>query len=185
MVAAAIGTHARRADGGYVIDGHKTFIGNAPTADLCIVFATVEPGSRSKGITAFVVEAGDEGFRRGARLPKLGSRCYPAGELHFESCFVGEDRRLGAEGGGFRGLMRVFDWAQENRKAVFVHCGVHPERIAIVPRACVENEVALGLLKAFSIAPARNVAFSLFRRREPLSRRKEAALLKLREMLKA
>jgi DNA-binding transcriptional LysR family regulator len=57
--------------------------------------------------------------------------------------------------------------------------------MAIVPRACAENEVALGLLKALSIAPARNVAFSLFRRREPMSRRKEAALLKLREMLKA
>src|SRR6202051_3748548 len=56
--------------------------------------------------------------------------------------------------------------------------------IAIVPRACAENEMALGLLKALAIAPARNVAFSLFRRREPLSRRKEAALLKLREMLK-
>jgi DNA-binding transcriptional LysR family regulator len=56
--------------------------------------------------------------------------------------------------------------------------------IAIVPRACAENEVTLGLLKALSIAPARNVAFSLFRRREPLSRRKEVALLKLHEMLK-
>jgi DNA-binding transcriptional LysR family regulator len=57
--------------------------------------------------------------------------------------------------------------------------------IAIVPRACAENEVTLGLLKALSIAPARNVSFSLFRRREPMSRRKEAALLKLRELLKA
>src|SRR6202166_1781785 len=57
--------------------------------------------------------------------------------------------------------------------------------IAIVPRACAENEVALGLLKALAIAPARNVSFSLFRRHEPLSRRKEAALLKLRELLKA
>jgi DNA-binding transcriptional LysR family regulator len=56
--------------------------------------------------------------------------------------------------------------------------------IAIVPRACAENEVALGLLNALSIAPARNVAFSLFRRREPLARRKEVALLRLREMLK-
>ena len=56
--------------------------------------------------------------------------------------------------------------------------------IAIVPRACAANEVALGLLKAMAIAPARNVAFSLFRRRQPLSRRKEAALLKLRDMLK-
>jgi DNA-binding transcriptional LysR family regulator len=57
--------------------------------------------------------------------------------------------------------------------------------IAIVPRACAENEVTLGLLKALTITPARNVAFSLFRRREPLSRRKETALLKLREMLKS
>ena len=57
--------------------------------------------------------------------------------------------------------------------------------IAIVPRACAQNEVALGLLKALPIAPARNVACSLFRRREPLSRRKETALLKLRNLLKA
>jgi DNA-binding transcriptional LysR family regulator len=57
--------------------------------------------------------------------------------------------------------------------------------IAIVPRACAENEVALGLLRALSITPARNVVFSLFRRREPLSRRKETALLRLRELLKS
>lgn len=57
--------------------------------------------------------------------------------------------------------------------------------IAIVPRACVENEVALGLLKALPIASARDVPFSLFRRRQPMSRRKEAALLKLRQVLKA
>jgi len=56
--------------------------------------------------------------------------------------------------------------------------------IAIVPRASAENEVILGLLKALPIAPARNVVLGLFRRREPLARRKEAALLKLREMLK-
>ena len=57
--------------------------------------------------------------------------------------------------------------------------------IAIVPRACAENEVTLGLLKALAITPPRNVAFSLFRRREPMSRRKETALLNLRHMLKA
>jgi DNA-binding transcriptional LysR family regulator len=57
--------------------------------------------------------------------------------------------------------------------------------LAIVPRACAENEVALGLLRALSITPARNVVLSLFRRREPLSRRKEAALLRLRELLKS
>jgi len=110
--AAAIETHARRVDGGYVIDGHKKLIGNAPVADRCVVFATVAPGTRSKGITAFVVERGDEGFVRGERLPKLGSRCFPAGELLFRNCFVPEDRRLGAEGDGFRGVMLTFDRAR-------------------------------------------------------------------------
>jgi acyl-CoA dehydrogenase len=110
--AAAITTRATRSEGGYVLDGHKKFIGNAPVADLCIVFATVAPGTRSKGITAFVVEKDDPGFVIGPRLPKLGSRCFPAGELVFEHCFVPDDRRLGEEGDGFRGLMHVFDWAR-------------------------------------------------------------------------
>jgi acyl-CoA dehydrogenase len=110
--AAAIETAARRVDGGYRLNGHKKFIGNAHIADRAVVFATTSPGSRSKGITAFVVEHGDEGFRRGARLPKMGSRCFPAGELHFDECFVPGDRRLGEEGQGFSGLMAVFDRAR-------------------------------------------------------------------------
>jgi acyl-CoA dehydrogenase len=110
--AAAIATEARRVEGGYVISGDKKFIGNAPLADVCIVFATVAPGSGSRAITAFVVERGDAGFVIGERLYKMGSRCFPAGELHFRDCFVGYDRRLGEEGHGFRGLMRVFDRAR-------------------------------------------------------------------------
>jgi len=110
--AAAIETEARRVEGGYVLRGHKKFIGNAPVADACVVFATVAPGTRARGITAFVVERGDDGFVIGDRLPKMGSRCFPAGELRFEECFVAEDRRLGEEGQGFRGLMGVFDRAR-------------------------------------------------------------------------
>jgi acyl-CoA dehydrogenase len=110
--AAAIATEARRVEGGYVINGHKKFIGNAPLADVCIVFATVAPGTRSRGITAFVVERDDSGFVIGDRLYKMGSRCFPAGELHFEECLVADDRRLGREGQGFHGLMRVFDRAR-------------------------------------------------------------------------
>jgi DNA-binding transcriptional LysR family regulator len=56
--------------------------------------------------------------------------------------------------------------------------------IAIVPRACVENEVALGVLKALAIVPARSVTLSLFRRRQPLSRRKEGYLGAVRDALK-
>jgi DNA-binding transcriptional LysR family regulator len=56
--------------------------------------------------------------------------------------------------------------------------------IAIVPRPCADNEAALGTLKVLSIAPARTVMLSLFRRRQPLSRRKEGFLTALRDALK-
>ncbi len=130
--AAAIETTTRRVDGGYVLDGHKKFIGNAPIADVCVVFATVDPGARSKGITDFVVERGDEGFVHGARLPKMGSRCFPAGELRFENCFVPDDRRLGAEGEGFSGLLHVFDVARVQLAASALGVG----------RAALEHAVA-------------------------------------------
>ncbi len=107
--AAALKTHARRVEGGYVLDGQKTWISNAPIADLYLVYATVAPGTRSKGITSFVVEKGDPGFTPGRELPKLGARCYPAGELFFKDCFVADDRRIGDEGQGFYGVMRWFD----------------------------------------------------------------------------
>src|SRR6201987_446262 len=120
---AAIETTAVRRGGGYVLNGRKKFIGNGDVADLCIVFATVDPGSRSRGITAFVVEAADEGFVRGPRLPKMGSRCFPPAGGAVGDCFVPEDRRLGAEGEGFRGLMWVFDVARVQLAAGSVGLG--------------------------------------------------------------
>jgi acyl-CoA dehydrogenase len=130
--AASIATQARPADGGYVLSGQKKFIGNANIAERAVVFATVAPGTGARGITAFVVEHGDEGFRRGARLPKLGSRCFPAGELHLDDCFVPDDRRLGAEGQGFSGLMWVFDRARVQLAANSLGIG----------RAALEHAVA-------------------------------------------
>jgi DNA-binding transcriptional LysR family regulator len=56
--------------------------------------------------------------------------------------------------------------------------------VAIVPRACAETEVALGVLKAVSIIPERRVALSLFRRRQPLSRRKQSYLTAIRDALR-
>jgi acyl-CoA dehydrogenase len=130
--AAAIETTARREPDGYVINGRKKFIGNAPLAEACVVFATVAPGSRSKGITAFVVEKDDPGFVIGKRLPKLGSRCFPAGELAFEDCFVQAERRLGEEGQAFGGLLRVFDDARVQLAASSLGVG----------RAALEHAVA-------------------------------------------
>ena len=107
--AAAITTTATKVDGGYRLNGQKTWVSGAPVARSYLVYATVAPGTRARGITSFVVEQGDEGFTLGDKLPKLGSRCYPTGELFFTDCFVPEDRRIGDEGHGFHGVMRSFD----------------------------------------------------------------------------
>ncbi len=130
--AAAIVTEARKVDGGYVLNGRKRYIGNAPVAELCTVFATVAPGTRSRGITAFVLEHGDAGFVRGPHLPKMGSRCFPAGELLLEDCFVPDDRRLGEEGQGFSGLMGCFERARVQLAANSLGIG----------RAALEHAVA-------------------------------------------
>ncbi|GAA4012745.1 acyl-CoA dehydrogenase family protein [Streptomyces plumbiresistens] len=107
--AGAMRTTAARVEGGYVLNGQKMWITNAPNADLYAVFATTAPGTGSRGISAFVLEKGDPGFTQGRPIPKMGQNSIPAAELSFQDCFVPEDRRLGEEGGAFRGLMKVFD----------------------------------------------------------------------------
>jgi alkylation response protein AidB-like acyl-CoA dehydrogenase len=107
--AAAIKTTARRTGGGYVISGQKAWISNAGAARYYVVFATVEPGSRSRGVTAFVLEADDQGLACGSPMRKMGQRAIPNAELFLQDVEVGADRRIGDEGQGFRGLMETFD----------------------------------------------------------------------------
>jgi acyl-CoA dehydrogenase len=107
--AASINTHARRVTGGYSISGQKAWTSNGGVARLYIVFATVEPGSGHRGITAFVIEQGDAGFSCGQPIRKMGQRAIPNTELFLDDVFVPDDRRLGEEGTGFVGLMRTFD----------------------------------------------------------------------------
>ena len=107
--AAGIQTTAKRVDGGYVLNGQKAWISNGGEARYYVIFATVAPGTRSRGITAFIVEDTDEGFSWGKPMRKMGQRAIPNVELFLEDVFVPEDRRLGAEGQGFYGLMETFD----------------------------------------------------------------------------
>ncbi|MGH3011385.1 MAG: acyl-CoA dehydrogenase family protein [Gaiellaceae bacterium] len=107
--AASITTSAARSDGGYVLRGQKTWISNGGLAEHYVVFATVEPGSRSRGITAFVVEKDDSGVTFGEPMKKMGQRAIVNAEMFLEDAELPEDRRLGAEGQGFYGLMRTFD----------------------------------------------------------------------------
>ncbi len=107
--AAAIRTTAERADGGYVLNGQKSWISNGGVADFYVVFATVAPRSGHRGITAFVVEKDDSGLSFGRPMRKMGQRAILNCELFLQDVFLPEDRRLGAEGEGFRGLMKTFD----------------------------------------------------------------------------
>ena len=107
--AASIRTRARRVDGGYALSGQKAWISNGGVAELYVVFATVEPGSGYRGITAFLVRGDDPGLRCGPPIRKMGQRAIPNCELFLDDVFVADDRRLGEEGQGFAGLMHTFD----------------------------------------------------------------------------
>ncbi len=107
--AAAMTTTAVRTDAGYVLNGQKTWISNGGIAEFYAIFATVAPGSGSKGVTAFVVEKGDPGVSFGEPMRKMGQRAIVNTEVFLEDCEVSEDRRLGEEGRGFYSLMHTFD----------------------------------------------------------------------------
>jgi alkylation response protein AidB-like acyl-CoA dehydrogenase len=107
--AASIRTRARRVDGGYVLSGQKAWISNGGVSKFYVIFATVEPGSGYRGISAFVVHDDDDGLRCGPPIRKMGQRAIASAELFLDDLFVAEDRRLGAEGEGFSGLMHTFD----------------------------------------------------------------------------
>ena len=87
---------------GYRLTGTKIWITNAGEAEHYLVFATVDPALGTKGITAFLVEAGTPGFTFGKREKKLGIRSDTASELIFDGCQVPVANRLGEEGQGYR-----------------------------------------------------------------------------------
>jgi alkylation response protein AidB-like acyl-CoA dehydrogenase len=107
--AASIQTTAQRKGDGYVLGGQKAWISNGGLAEAYVVFATVEPGAGSRGVTAFVVERGDEGVQFGPPMKKMGQRAIVNAEMFLEDAELPEDRRLGEEGQGFSGLMQTFD----------------------------------------------------------------------------
>ena len=107
--AAALRTTAVRTGDHYVLNGQKAWISNAPYAESFVVFATVDPGSRSKGVTAFVVDRHTPGLTVGSPIRKLGQRAIVNAEVFLDDVRVPVADRLGEEGQGFYGLMRTFD----------------------------------------------------------------------------
>ena len=107
-----VSMHLRAAsrDGGYVLDGTKMWITNGPEADVLVVYAKTDPEAGKRGITAFLVEKGMQGFSCAQKLDKLGMRGSNTGELVFDNCFVPATNVLGAVGGGVNVLMSGLDY---------------------------------------------------------------------------
>ena len=97
-------------DGDYfVINGTKMFTTNGGEADYYVIFASTDPDKGSKGVTAFIVEKGLEGFTFGKKEKKMGIRSSPTMELIFEDCRVHKEAVLGERGQGFRIAMSTLD----------------------------------------------------------------------------
>jgi isovaleryl-CoA dehydrogenase len=101
---------AEAVQGGYVLNGTKYWITNAPYADTLVVYAKTAPESGSRGISAFLIEKGMEGFRIGQKIDKVGMRGSPTAELVFNDCFVSEEQIMGPLHGGVGVLMSGLDY---------------------------------------------------------------------------
>lgn len=96
----AMRTIARQASEGYELTGQKTFITNAPIADVLIVFARTSQGVGPYGITAFLVERGTPGCSTSREIDKMGLRTSPMSEVVLDDCFVPTSNVLGRVGRG-------------------------------------------------------------------------------------
>jgi isovaleryl-CoA dehydrogenase len=92
------------------LNGSKFWITNGPCVDTLVVYAKTDPDAGPRGITAFIVERGFDGFSTAQKLDKLGMRGSDTGELVFEDCEVPQENVLGGEGRGVNVLMSGLDY---------------------------------------------------------------------------
>ncbi|HEY8648048.1 MAG TPA: acyl-CoA dehydrogenase family protein [Candidatus Limnocylindria bacterium] len=129
--AAGMKTTALKDGSGWVINGTKNFITNGASAGTCLLFAQTEPGSRSKGITAFIVEQPAAGLSVGKIERKLGIKGSDTAQLVFENVRIGDEQRLGEVGDGFKIALGTLDGGR---------IGIAAQAVGIA-RACLEDSL--------------------------------------------
>jgi alkylation response protein AidB-like acyl-CoA dehydrogenase len=102
-------TASRREGGGWTLNGSKNFITHGISADICVVIAITSREMRSRGISAFVVERGTDGFIAGKKENKLGMRASETTSIIFEDCRIPDENLIGEVGRGFVNAMQVLD----------------------------------------------------------------------------
>lgn len=106
----ALRTTARRDGDSYLLNGTKTFVSEAPVADLFVVFATLDRDKGPLGLTGFLVEKETPGFTVGRHIEKMGLRTSPMAELVFDECRIPAANRLGREGRGAAIFNDSMEW---------------------------------------------------------------------------
>jgi isovaleryl-CoA dehydrogenase len=94
----------------YILNGTKFWITNAAYADTLVVYAKTQPDAGSRGITAFLIEKGFEGFSVGQKIDKVGMRGSPTAEIVFDECEVPDENVMGPLNGGVGVLMSGLDY---------------------------------------------------------------------------
>ena len=107
--AAGTRTTAVRDGDEWILNGSKTFTTNAHYADVCVGMAMTDRTAAAHGISAFVLEAGMQGFRPGKKENKLGLRASDTGEVVFTDCRLPQSQMLGKQGEGFVDSLRILD----------------------------------------------------------------------------
>jgi alkylation response protein AidB-like acyl-CoA dehydrogenase len=102
---AAIATTAKPVEGGWLVNGSKTFITNGYRADLVVTAVKTDPEARARGISLLAIEEGMPGFERGRKLDKVGQPEADTSELFFNDVFVPEENLIGRLHGGFGHMM--------------------------------------------------------------------------------
>ena len=116
-------TSAKKADGGWIVNGMKHFISNGNRASFYLLFAQTEPGKpMAEGATCFLLERGRPGFTIGRVHDKMGERLANNAELVFQDCFVPDANVVGEPGKGFGVLAEFFP--QSNAYAASTILGV-------------------------------------------------------------
>jgi alkylation response protein AidB-like acyl-CoA dehydrogenase len=105
------GTRTRAEEDGdhFLLNGSKTFATHGISADVAVVFAVTDPEMGKRGISAFLLEKGMEGYRPGRKENKLGMRASETSEVVMENCRVHRDQMVGKRGEGFIQAMQILD----------------------------------------------------------------------------
>ncbi len=107
--AAAIQTRAVRDSGRYILNGTKSWVSTGGYAGLYLVFAKTDPAAGARGVSAFLVEPEEPGFRISRYEDKMGLRMSKTAELVFSDCVVPAENRLGEEGQGLKIALEALD----------------------------------------------------------------------------